>query len=355
MLQVPLPQLTTAWKDIIADLKKQDGTDFLPSTYTPEQINGWRRQRDLLAASYASLESSVTEIPFSGGATTSLVLQRQASRGTVVLNTTDKYAEPIVDYFTNINPVDRRIGVEMLRFYRKYMAWPSHQVRAPIELAPGANVTSDEGIAEYFANGMISGIGHSCCTAALGPKELGGVLSPELLVHGVTGLSVGDISLIPLIPATHTCATVYAIAEKVRVKFIPYINVLINSHRRQTLSSDVHNHQTIRLRSDAGCFPVENVVFLHYIIIRHFLFLEPCCVGWWLNNLCTWKPESRRWTVTPLKLCNTIKSSKTKTTTSYSCLPLSVQKVMEDARTPHCDALIPRFHSLYHHWLLVNP
>jgi len=281
MLQVPLPHLTTAWKDIIADLKKQNGKDFLPSTYTPEQIRGWTRQRDILAASYASLENSVTEIPFSGGATTSLVLQRQASRGTVVLNTTDKYAEPIVDYFTNVNPVDRRIGVEMVRFYRKYMAWPSHQVRAPFEIVPGANVTSDEGIADYLANGMISGIGHSCCTAALGPKDLGGVLSPELLVHGVSGLSVGDISLIPLIPATHTCATVYAIAEKVCIGYILSITMLIGFFRLQTLSSDVHNHQT-KLRTDAGCLYAKHAVNRYYLystftfFFNNFHVMPPC-------------------------------------------------------------------------------
>ncbi len=28
-------------------------------------------------------------------------------------------------------------------------------------------------------------------------------------------LSVGDISIVPMIPATHTCSTVYAISEKV--------------------------------------------------------------------------------------------------------------------------------------------
>ena len=49
------------------------------------------------------------------------------------------------------------------------------------------------------------------------PRHLGGVVSAELLVYGVTGLSVADSSIQPLIPGAHICATVYAVAEKVGV------------------------------------------------------------------------------------------------------------------------------------------
>lgn len=46
------------------------------------------------------------------------------------------------------------------------------------------------------------------------PEELGGCVSDELLVYGVKGLSVVDASIIPMIPATHLQATMYAVAEK---------------------------------------------------------------------------------------------------------------------------------------------
>ena len=49
----------------------------------------------------------------------------------------------------------------------------------------------------------------------MAPRELGGVVDPNLLVYGVTGLSVADSSIQPMIPGAHICATVYAVAERV--------------------------------------------------------------------------------------------------------------------------------------------
>ena len=95
------------------------------------------------------------------------------------------------------------------------MAAASMQQLGPVEQTPGTSISTDQQLATWVSSSVGSTTAHTCCTAHMGPQENGGVLTPELLVHGVTGLSVGDISLIPLIPGTHTCATVYAIAEKV--------------------------------------------------------------------------------------------------------------------------------------------
>lgn len=130
------------------------------------------------------------------------------------MSTSDKYAEPSVDYNTNINPVDSDVFVAAVKFYRKWMAAPSMAQLSPVEQSPGTSVTSDAALASFAASGMGSSTAHSCCTSPMMPRAMGGVIGPDLLVYGVTGLSVGDISMIPLIPATHTCATVYAIAEK---------------------------------------------------------------------------------------------------------------------------------------------
>lgn len=130
------------------------------------------------------------------------------------MNPSDKYAEPSVDYNTNINPVDSDILVASVKFARKWMAAPAMQQLSPKESSPGANIQTDAQIAQFAVQGMTSSTAHSCCTAAMAPQDLAGVVSPDLLVYGVTGLSIGDISIIPMIPGTHTCATVYAISGK---------------------------------------------------------------------------------------------------------------------------------------------
>ncbi|KAF9030466.1 hypothetical protein BDZ89DRAFT_1132384 [Hymenopellis radicata] len=91
----------------------------------------------------------------------SLCLDNPVSRGTVIMSTTDRYAEPAVDFNTNINWVNTELFVCVVKFYR---------------------------------------------------HGRGG--SSELLVYGVAGFSVSDISVNSMIPVTHTYATVYAIAEK---------------------------------------------------------------------------------------------------------------------------------------------
>ncbi|KAJ3809319.1 hypothetical protein F5876DRAFT_77881 [Lentinula aff. lateritia] len=46
------------------------------------------------------------------------------------------------------------------------------------------------------------------------PKELGGVVSPELLVYGTTNLRIADASIIPLSVFPHTTLGLYGVAEK---------------------------------------------------------------------------------------------------------------------------------------------
>ncbi|KIJ35121.1 GMC oxidoreductase [Sphaerobolus stellatus SS14] len=128
---------------------------------------------------------------------TSLVLEKPLSRGTVPLNPTDKYAEATIDYNTNINLSDSEVMVAMLKFYRKWMAAPSMQQLTPVK----------DSKATRGQVSMGSSTAHSCCTTAMAPQEFAGVVSSNLMVYGVTGLCVGDISIIPIIPSAHSCAT----------------------------------------------------------------------------------------------------------------------------------------------------
>lgn len=55
---------------------------------------------------------------------------------------------------------------------------------------------------------------HACGTAAMLPKEEGGVVDSNLTVYGTENLRVVDASVFPLIPHSNPLATVYAVAER---------------------------------------------------------------------------------------------------------------------------------------------
>ncbi|PGH00001.1 hypothetical protein AJ80_09237 [Polytolypa hystricis UAMH7299] len=211
---IPLPIIADDYKDIIRELKSQKAAEHLPSTYNKELIRGYEAQRSILLKSFASHEFPVLELPFNGAGQVSLVLHKPMSRGTVLLNATDIYAEPLVDYNTLINPFDARVIANNYRFARKWMSTPSAQELGPEEVAPGKDLTTDAQLTEVARTSTGSSTAHGCCTAGMQPRNQGGVVAPDLTVYGVKGLSVGDASVMPLTVAAHTCATVYAIAEK---------------------------------------------------------------------------------------------------------------------------------------------
>ncbi|GAW00795.1 alcohol oxidase [Lentinula edodes] len=72
---------------------------------------------------------------------------------------------------------------------------------------------SDDEIRDWCRSRVIS-IFHPIGTAAMMPKEDGGVVDSSLKVYGTKNLRVVDASVIPLEMSTHPQAAVYAIAEK---------------------------------------------------------------------------------------------------------------------------------------------
>ena len=216
---LPLPIIASStYKTIIDKAQAQSATTYLPKTYGAENIKGFLAQRDLILQSYAQNNNGVIEILFVGNASLPLSLEKTLSRGTVMLNITDRYSEPIIDFNTNINPVDSDIFVAVIKFMRRWFETKSMQHLTPVEQSPGTNIATDAQIANWLVENTSPSTAHSSGTAAMAPRSLAGVVSPSLTVYGVTGLSVGDISIVPMIPATHTCSTVYAISEKVSAR-----------------------------------------------------------------------------------------------------------------------------------------
>ncbi|KAH8887351.1 alcohol oxidase [Thozetella sp. PMI_491] len=203
-----------AWEKIVEEYRSQEAGQYLPSHYSSEQIAGYAAQREILSDAMSSDDSAVLEYPFNGAGSASLVVIKGVSRGTVLLNTTDIWAEPVLDYRTFSNPVDIEVQIESVKWTRRLHQTASMQTLGPVELVPGPNITSEEALIQLERNTSSSTTAHLSGTCAMMPQYLGGVVDSQLLVYGVTGLSVADSSIMPLIPGAHLCATVYAVAEK---------------------------------------------------------------------------------------------------------------------------------------------
>jgi choline dehydrogenase-like flavoprotein len=202
------------WKGLVDAIVAQDPTPYLPEAYEETLIAGFKAQQNLTANLLARDDSAAYEFPFSGGPLGSGVLQRPLSRGTININTTHPLSIPIVDYRTFSNPLDIQVAVPIIQFVRKFNSLNAFKSLGAVELSPGVNVTSDAAIATFLRGSFAPTFAHPAGTAAMLPEEHGGVVSPDLLVYGVKGLSVVDASIIPYLPATHICTTVYAVAEK---------------------------------------------------------------------------------------------------------------------------------------------
>lgn len=77
-------------------------------------------------------------------------------RGTININTTDPWnTEPLIDYNALANPVELDVLLNMVKFNRRLHFNTSLANFSPVELRPGANITTDEQIREYIPDVML--------------------------------------------------------------------------------------------------------------------------------------------------------------------------------------------------------
>jgi choline dehydrogenase len=212
---LPLPQITSKYQSIIDLAKSQSVLSLYSGGYDSSVLKGYEAQRSLILRLYSSMLTSVQETGWNGANTIPVTLVKPLSRGSIMINSKDTLTPPTIDFGALIEPTDLEILIAALRINRKFVATSAMQQLKPTELSPGANLTTDEELREALRKITQPTYSHPCCTCPMMPRKLGGVVGPDLLVYGVKGLSVVDASIMPLIPATHLSATVYAVAEKV--------------------------------------------------------------------------------------------------------------------------------------------
>ncbi len=144
--------------------------------------------------------------------TVSVCNLRPDSRGSVHVTGPDPRAAPAIRPNYLSAPADQRVAVDSIRHARALMATRRMAEFTPTEIKPGAEVDGEEALLKA-AGDISTTIFHPVSTARMGTDE-GAVVSPELTVNGIGGLSVADASVMPTITSGNTHAPVTMIAEK---------------------------------------------------------------------------------------------------------------------------------------------
>jgi choline dehydrogenase-like flavoprotein len=158
-----------------------------------------------------------------------VILQRPKSRGEILLRSADPFDNVRIRNNFLSHPDDltalvnaTKLGLDVA------MRKPMDEYRG--KLSSPTSLDTDEQIAQWFRDTMISG-SHPSCTAPIGM-----VLDSELRVHGVDKLRVVDASVMPTITTGHINAAVIMIAEKaadmIRGRTLPAAN--LDAGRRET-------------------------------------------------------------------------------------------------------------------------
>lgn len=209
---LPLSLITNSSQTILSAINSQDPSAYRPKDTHPTVLEGYANQLDSLKKLLSSKEAAVFEYPISVGAM--IAFLKPLSRGSVNIDPLNPLAEPLVSYRTLTHPADLAMFIQGIKVFRRLYTMPSAKTLGPVELFPGQMVQTDDDWAKWLKTSITPSFYHPVGTASLGPKSKGGVVGPDLRVHGVTSLRVVDASVMPLIPGTHTSSTVYAVAEK---------------------------------------------------------------------------------------------------------------------------------------------
>lgn len=209
----PLPAVINGSTTISDAAAAQSPQQYLPAGSDPTVVAGFATQLSLLIDALSDPTRAGYEMLNANDGVLTVANMRPLSRGTVTLSSSQPFDPPVVDPRYGSNPVDAQVLIAAMRFNERLLTTNSLSEMDAIQRYPPSNSTDDELL--QYVNAKLQTEYHPAGTCAMMPHELGGVVSPELLVYGTANLRVVDAGIIPMLPAAHLQAVVYGIAEKV--------------------------------------------------------------------------------------------------------------------------------------------
>jgi 4-pyridoxate dehydrogenase len=151
---------------------------------------------------------------FADGFALRAVMLRPESRGEITLASADPKSPPRIRQNFLATEGDRRTMRDGLKLVRRIVGAPPVKDFVVRELAPGANIESDDDLDAYI-RATAATAHHPLGTCKMGPAaDRLAVVDPELRVNGVAGLRVVDASVMPDLVGGNINAPVIMIAEK---------------------------------------------------------------------------------------------------------------------------------------------
>ncbi|KAJ7159783.1 aryl-alcohol-oxidase from pleurotus Eryingii [Mycena filopes] len=135
------------------------------------------------------------------------------ARGSVTLASNDPFAAPIINPNLLGTAGDLTIMREAVKSALRFAAGPAwtDYIIAPVSV----DSTMTDAQLDDFIKANTGTVFHPVGTASMSPKGASwGVVDPDLLVKGLTGLRIVDMSVAPFIPSAHTQAAAYFIGER---------------------------------------------------------------------------------------------------------------------------------------------
>ncbi|KAF9256013.1 alcohol oxidase [Marasmius fiardii PR-910] len=136
------------------------------------------------------------------------------SRGTISINTTEPFDQPVINFgclTTAFDVFGLREAIKSVWRFVGASAWDGYIIGSAVAISPAS---SDEEL-ETYARANAAPNGHIVGTASMSPKGVHyGVVDPALKIKGASNLRVVDASVLPFLPAGNTMATVYVVAER---------------------------------------------------------------------------------------------------------------------------------------------
>ncbi|KAF7872701.1 uncharacterized protein EAF02_008772 [Botrytis sinoallii] len=208
-----LSQITSNWANMMANAENQGVTDYLVPGLDASILSGYAAQKDLIVQLLSRSDVSAYELLNDNVGLMSVAAMHPLSRGSVHITTDNPYVPPEIDPRYCSNPLDLQILTEALMFNNKIVNTNSMKLLQPSPYYPFLPNATPETLVPAIESGLRTEF-HGSGSTSMMPREMGGVVDPDLRVYGTKNLRIVDAGIIPMLPASHLQAPVYAIAEK---------------------------------------------------------------------------------------------------------------------------------------------